>query len=83
MQPKLNIIRIRNKNFHFRYLKLGTTGKSVPGVKAKVTPSNDSGQVKTPRLDNGATSDNVGEVENYFYAKTELNVIKLFRGILN
>ena len=39
----------------------GTTGKSVPGVKVKVTPSIDA-HVKTPRLESGASSDNVGEV---------------------
>ena len=46
----------------YRYLKLGTTGKSVPGVKTKVAPSSDDAHIKTPRLENGATSENVGEV---------------------
>ena len=56
-------------NIPKRYLKLGTTGKSVPGVKAKVTPLSDA-HVTTPRLESGASSDSVGEVtsiHHFFY----------------
>ena len=48
-------------NIPKRYLKLGTCGKSVPGVKTKVTPLTDS-LIKTPLIDNMASSDQVGDV---------------------
>jgi len=46
-------------NIPKRYLKLGTCGKSVPGVKTKVVPLTDS-MIKTPRVD--SSSDQVGDV---------------------
>lgn len=48
-------------NIPKRYIKLGTCGKSVPGVKTKITPLPDS-TIKTPRIDGTASSDQVGEV---------------------
>ncbi len=44
-----------------RYIKLGTTGKAVPGVKTKIAQPPEDGIPQTPMLEGGITPD-IGEV---------------------
>ena len=47
----------------FRYIKLETTGKSVPGVKTKILSRNEE-VLKTPMLDGGFSPD-IGEIAGW------------------
>ena len=51
-------------NIPKRYIKLGTTGKAVPGVKTKITERNDE-IMKTPMLE-GGFSPEIGGVRKSF-----------------
>ena len=48
----------------FRYIKLETTGKSVPGVKTKILSSKNDEVTKTPMLEGGFSPD-IGEIAGW------------------
>ena len=48
-------------NIPKRYIKLGSTGKAVPGVKTKIIVNKEEEVLKTPMLE-GGFSPEIGEV---------------------
>ena len=51
-------------SFVLRYIKLETTGKSVPGVKTKILSSKNDEVTKTPMLEGGFSPD-IGEIAGW------------------
>ena len=63
-------------NIPKRYIKLGTTGKAVPGVKTKIIERNDE-VLKTPMLDGGFAPE-IGGVSFFVTYLTSLNYFCIF-----
>jgi hypothetical protein len=63
-------------NIPKRYIKLGTTGKAVPGVKTKIIERNDE-VLKTPMLDGGFAPE-IGGVSFFVTSLTSLNYFCIF-----